>query len=149
MGDFVPAYFPIPQNPITGLSGLGQFMPACFPVPQNPVADAANIVPATTIGTGMGCAGGCTNGYGGVGMGDVTSFLSSIGTGDYTGAAMNSDFVSGVPNVILILGTMWIIGSLIGDTKRAVGVARKAPEHAAKRVLAAKAAKDAYKAALA
>jgi hypothetical protein len=150
MGDFVPAYFPIPQNPITGMSGLGQFMPACFPVPQNPVADAANIVPATTIGTGMGCAGGCTNGYGGgcgkcggMGMGDVNSFVASLTGGDWSGAAMNSDFVTGVPNILLAGAVVWLVGSIIGDTKRTVARVRAVPSATKRKTSAA------YRAALA
>ena len=155
MGDFVPAQFPIPQNPISGLSGLGQFMPACFPVPQNPIADAANVVPATALGTGMGCSnctgstygGGCNKGMGcsscGNGMGDVNSFFSSVSAGDWTGAAMNSDFVSGVPNILLVGAVVWVVGSLIGDTKRVVARTRAFPGTAKRKTSAA------YRAALA
>ena len=83
MGDFVPASFPVPQNPIAdGNGGLGQFMDACFPVPQNPIADAANIIPASAAhGTGMGCAS--CGGTCGSGMGDVATFVSNISAGDW------------------------------------------------------------------
>jgi len=155
--DFVPALFPIPQNPISAAGGgMGQFMPACFPVPQNPIADAANIIPASaahgvgmgSLGCGAACGGTCGRQMnigppGSSGMGDVSSFMASLTSGDWTGAAMNSDFITGIPNVVVILGTVWIVGSLIGDTKRVAGRVRQAPQTAKRKASAA------YRAALA
>lgn len=57
--DFVPAYFPVPQNPILianwdpasipGLGMLRDFVPAFFPEPHNPISGMS----------GCGCGGGC------------------------------------------------------------------------------------------
>ena len=149
MGDFVPASFPVPQNPIAdGNGGLGQFMDACFPVPQNPIADAANIIPASAAhGTGMGCAscgGSC-----GSGMGDVATFVSNISAGDWQGVLTGDDLWSGIPNIVVVLGGTWLITSIIGDLFRTGRAIKKAPEHITKRAAAAKKAKAAYAAALA
>lgn len=143
IGDFVPSKFPVPFNPISGMNGLGMgaFVPACFPIPQNPIADAAHVIPAKSLNTGIGCAS-CGGGCGG-GMGDVNSFTASLTSGDWTSAAMNSDFVSGIPNILLLLGGIWFVGSVIGDTKRVAARVRQAPGTAKRKASAA------YRAALA
>lgn len=48
LGDLLPGFFVVPQNPITGraaptayIPGVGDIMPGSFPVPQNPVKDYA------------------------------------------------------------------------------------------------------------
>ena len=60
-------------------------------------------------------------------MGDVNSFTNSLTSGDWTGAAMNSDFVSGIPNILLAGAVVWLVGSIIGDTKRVAARVRQAP----------------------
>lgn len=161
LGDFVPAFFPIPQSPVSSAGGgMGYFVDACFPVPQNPIADAANIIPASAAhGVGMGSLG-CGTHCGGTcgrqlnvgppgssnGMGDVSTFMTSLLAGDFTGAAMNSDFITGIPNVLVIGGTLYLVLSLIGDTKRGAARARQIPEAARRKKTAATAA---YRAALA
>lgn len=156
MGDFAPASFPVPFNPIynapaTSLrGGMGYFMDACFPVPQNPIADAANVIPATAIGgAGMGCVGcggGCARGGG---MGDAGGFFTSLFGGDFSGAAMNNDFVSGVPNIVIVAGVAYFVLSLIGDTKRGTARVRGLPGTVRKHKAAATRARSAYQAALA
>jgi hypothetical protein len=157
LGDFVGGSFPVPFNPIApsvASAGMGYFMDACFPVPQNPIADAAHVVPATAInGRGMGrigctsCGGTCgaqlnTRAVrpGGSGMGDVSTFVSEVTTGDWGDALMGQDLWSGIPNVVVVLGGTWIIASLIGDlfrVKRGVKTTYQVAKETKKQVKAA------------
>ena len=87
VGDFVPASFPIPQNPLArALAGqMGDLVPGYFPVPQNPLK--------RTLGQcGInGCGCGNMNGHmicpGNEGMGDIgtsiTSFMSQVASGGW------------------------------------------------------------------
>jgi len=45
LGDFVPASYTVPQNPVLALksNGMGDFVPAWFSVPQNTVRDAMGL----------------------------------------------------------------------------------------------------------
>jgi hypothetical protein len=77
LGDFVPANFAVPQNPVMVMkpNGLGEFVPGWFVVPQNPLRGLN--------GMGCGCGGGCGH-CGGLGQVDLsfsgTGIMSSIGT---------------------------------------------------------------------
>jgi hypothetical protein len=77
-GEFVHAYFPVPQNPVvmpTGSDfGMGEFVHAHYALPQNPIADAYGLsgcrgVGCAGVGCGMGCScgGSCSKGMGGIG----------------------------------------------------------------------------------
>ena len=45
LGDLLPGFFVVPQNPITDTQGttyvprIGDILPGSFPVPQNPIKD--------------------------------------------------------------------------------------------------------------
>jgi len=134
------------RNGMSGMlyRGIGEFTPGCFAVPQNPVSDGN---PGLS-GLGCACNTDAPQGYGRMlgGMGDVSSFFSSLTSGDWQGAAFNSDFVTGLPNIVLLAGAAYVVMSLIDDTKRGVARVRQAPQAVRRRVGAAR---SAYKAALA
>ena len=52
------------------------------------------------------------------GMGDVGTFITSLTSGDFTGALTGNNFFSGVPNWFALIGGAWVISSIVGDTKR-------------------------------
>lgn len=113
LGDLLPGWFDVPQNPIkdarpvTVTPRIGDIVAGTnvsFVVPQNPLKSYAsgNVRP---LGTGMGCAcdGGQING---VGMGDImigsddvttdwNNFMTQVSAGNLTGAL--STTVLGIP----------------------------------------------------
>ncbi len=70
LADFVPGAFAVPQTPIA-LSGLSEFVGGKFVVPQNPVLDAAGL---SGCGGSCGCGGKCR------GMGDISTTISDAWT---------------------------------------------------------------------
>jgi hypothetical protein len=136
LGEFVPAHWTVPQNPISG--GMGEFVPGSFTVPQNPIADAFS-----SGLSGCGCRG----------MGDTTS--SSLSLNDISNAIMSplstistsfglgdSTWISPIPNVVVLAAGAYLAISLFGDTKRAVRAGKK-------RAAASRAGYAAYKRELA
>jgi hypothetical protein len=141
VGDFVPGWFSVPQNPVGGLSG---FASAVFTVPQNPVGlgdfapVSAMYVPAIQNsvladararglagvgclcgGRGVGCGSntkcGC-NGHGGRGMGSLdtssfTAFLSSVPSSLASGDMTAWIVVGGAAAVLLLIATGTRFGS--------------------------------------
>lgn len=73
IGYFMPASFPVPQNPVN--PGMGSFVPAAFPVPQNPIY--GQIPRGLDCGCGCGGSGGCGEGMGNL---DLTSAMNSVTT---------------------------------------------------------------------
>ena len=110
LGELLPGWFDVPQNPITQrvygtqyTPTLGEIMPGSFAVPQNPLVALASgsVLPlamqpgapgkvnGTTIdaggGAGVGCGcggsgGGSCSCSGGHGMGDISTDLSTFMT---------------------------------------------------------------------
>jgi len=126
LGDLLPGYFSVPQNPITDrlpvtmTPGIGDILPGSFPVPQNPIKDftrgQVKMIGQQTgtgypglSGCGCGCngGGGCSGSLNGhpVGMGGLSEDWSAIQTnitdGNYMGALQNTVF--GIP--------VWAIGA--------------------------------------
>lgn len=125
LGELLPGFFDVPQNPITAREygigytpTLGEIMPGMFTVPQNPIVafGTGNVLPigvmpgapgtlnGQPIGSsmaGMGC--GCGGGNGGCGcgggMGDVSAdlsvFMSDLTAGNISQAM--SDPIFGFP----------------------------------------------------
>lgn len=120
LGDLLPGFFVVPQNPITDTQGvtyvprIGDILPASYAVPQNPIKDymsgRLNLigrepgVPGKVNGklSGCGCGGTC-GGCGG--LGDISSDFSKITTdlsaGNYSQAIQDPIF--GIP--------LWAIGA--------------------------------------
>lgn len=116
LGDLLPGFFVVPQNPIkdatTYVPRIGEILPGSYAVPQNPIKDymAGRInligrepgVQGTVNGkpagiSGCGCGGSC-GGCGG-GLGDISADFSKISS-DFSagnfGQALQ-DTVFGVP----------------------------------------------------
>lgn len=122
LGDLMPGWFPVPQNPMTdGISyipRIGEIMAGNYPVPQNPIKDytkgqvtllgqqngcgpgmingqVAN--PDAGLG-GCGCGGGCSGGS--KGMGDISTEWTQL-TSDVTNGhildALTQDTIFGLP----------------------------------------------------
>lgn len=124
------------QTPFTGMGRLGEFVPGCYPVP---------FVPVKTSLSGLGCSS-CSNGpeyglVGGRGLGTVDDLMSS-----FTDVLTNDGLISGIPNVLVVGGGLYLLFSIIGDTKRG---ARRVGTGYARRKTAASAAREAYRASLA
>ena len=88
VGDFVPGWFALPQNPVCG---MGDFVSGTFTLPQNPIRDAMGMgfvsasfaLPENVVGMGdcgCGCGGSCN------GMGDIDLSFDGTGIGDSLGA---------------------------------------------------------------
>lgn len=101
IGELLPGWFNIPQNPITmatqGVTytrGIAELLPAKFSIPQNPLADrltsASVLSPVCSTQGVSGCGCGC-------GMGALDT--SSIGS------AFDSD-IAGIP-------VTWLIGGAV------------------------------------
>ncbi len=106
MGEFVPARFPIPQNPVAvGMNGMGEFVPACFPIPQNPVGMSG----LGSCGGGCGCGGKC-----GVGMEGLAGVVEDI-TGSISGAFndLTSSFGGGDMKTYLMVGGAVVLGYVL------------------------------------
>ena len=126
LGELLPGWFDIPQNPITAAKQgvnytptLGEIMAGSFVVPQNPIVNFAsgNVLPIgvapgkggmvngqPVAGPGMsggcGCGGSCGGCGGGGGMGDIsadlTTFMTDLTAGNYQ-TALFTDTILGFP----------------------------------------------------
>ncbi len=148
LGDLLPGFFVVPQNPITqGTSyvpRIGDILPGSFPVPQNPIKDymtgRLNMigrdpnVKGTINGVGdCGCGGSCSE-CGSLGMGDISAdvskFTSDLSSGNFQAAL--SDTVMGIPVWAIGVGlaAIFFMGgethSYYGRAKRASRAARAA-----------------------
>ena len=119
LGDLLPGFFVVPQNPITDNQGttyvprIGDILPGSFPVPQNPIKDymtgqlsligrqpgTQGTINGKPAGGGCGCGGSCGNPACGGGLGDITADMakisSDISAGNY--GQVFSDTVFSVP----------------------------------------------------
>ncbi len=63
------------------------------------------------------------------GMGDISTMLSNLASGNISDALTGEDLIGGFPNWIILPVGLWLVFSLIGDTKRtyksASGAVRK------------------------
>ena len=115
LGDLLPGYFVVPQNPITARDygvtvnpGIGDILPAAFSVPENPILNYTRGKVKPLGQSGCGCGGSCGHcGEGtinGMGVGDLSTdwnnFQSTISQGNITGAAQATFF--GVPVWVLL-----------------------------------------------
>jgi hypothetical protein len=133
LNDFVPAWYPLPYNPIT----MGDFVPGGFPLPQNPVyfvpsaggsLPKAPDLPMAAIGAkngkaaiaaassgcgNCGCGGSCS----GCGMGDlaVPSWASSLPT--FLQGSVTLPAVGSVPTVYLVGGVLVLAVLVMGGSR--------------------------------
>lgn len=124
LGDLLPGYFVVPQNPVTSRDygvtvkpGIGDVLPAAFSVPENPILNyvSGKVKPIGQGASdgGCGCGGGCGScGSGGtingMGVGDLTadwnSFSSTLSQGNIMGA-VQSTFM-GIPVWLLAVAAV-------------------------------------------
>jgi hypothetical protein len=122
------AKFVVPENPVmrgvappNGMQGLAAYVKALYAVPENSVLRGAGIGRLGCAGcTGYpDCDGPMSGGYAPMGgLGDMSTFLSNLSTGNFTDALSGQDIVSGFPNFIIVPIGLWVLFSLVGDTKR-------------------------------
>ena len=148
LGDLLPGFFVVPQNPFkdstTYVPRIGEILPGSFPVPQNPIKDYTNGV-LNLIGrdpnvkgvvNGMGdcgCGGACSE-CGTRGMGDITADFSKISSdisaGNYAQVLQDTIFSIPVWGIGAALFAMMFIGgekhSYYGRGRRAASAARGA-----------------------
>lgn len=154
LGDLLPGFFVVPQNPITSVNsgvtyvpGIGDVLPGSFVVPQNPIKSytSGKVVPIGTspgisgCGGGCGCSGDCghsgqlngvrTSGVSGISE-DWSKIQSDISGGNYM--AILQDTVFGVPvwaGVAAVVAMFFIGGekhSYAGRSRRAYRAASSA-----------------------
>lgn len=149
LGDLLPGFFVVPQNPITDANGvtyvprIGEILPGSYAVPQNPIKDymsgRLNLigrepgVPGKVNGklSGCGCGGTC-GGCGG--LGDISTDMAKISAdfsaGNY--GQILQDPVFGIPLWAIAggLALLFFAGgeqhSYYGRTRRASHAARSA-----------------------
>ena len=147
LGDLLPGFYVVPQNPIkdatTYVPRIGEILPASYAVPQNPIKDymsgRLNLigrepgVAGKVNGklSGCGCGGTC-GGCGG--LGDISTDFSKISTdftaGNFTQAIQDPIF--GIPLWAIAggLALLFFAGgethSYYGRTRRASRAARSA-----------------------
>jgi hypothetical protein len=146
LGELLPGWFDIPQNPITARSQginytptLGEIMAGSFTIPENPIVNFAsgNVLPlgvnpakagvvnGQPVGTGMsggcGCGGSC-GGCGG-GMGDISADLTTFSTDLMAGnfqTALFTDTIAGFPawSVLAVTGgLLWYFLAPTGKSR--------------------------------
>lgn len=119
MGQMLPGWFAVPQNPISGASvryqpSMGEIIAADFTVPQNPIirASVMGVMPEQgkaleVSGLGYGCGCGCDDGGGcgckGNGMGSLTEDLQ---TKLNEGIAFATDGGTGTIVTVLLAGLL-------------------------------------------
>jgi len=98
LGDLLPGFFVVPQNPITSqgvgvtyVPGIGELLPGAFAVPQNPIRDYTSgqvkLIGQTSNGSGVsGCNCGC-NGSGACGSGSGSGQLNGQRVNGMSGIA--------------------------------------------------------------
>lgn len=149
LGDLLPGFFVVPQNPITDANGvtyvprIGEILPGSYAVPQNPIKDymsgRLNLigrepgVPGMVNGklSGCGCGGTC-GGCGG--LGDISTDMAKISAdfsaGNYS--QIFQDSIVGIPVWAIAggLALLFFMGgekhSYYGRTRRASKAARAA-----------------------
>ncbi len=52
------------------------------------------------------------------GMGDISTMLSNLANGEFNSALTGEDLIGGFPNWIVLPVGLWLLFSVIGDTKR-------------------------------
>lgn len=121
LGDLLPGFFVVPQNPIRGAStpvvastsakaggavvkvpSMGELMPGMFVVPQNPLRTALSSPPGSGVpGTkpGMGCAT-CH------GLGDASGLMGSLANAETSLSTWltSPSIIPSVPNWGLVAG---------------------------------------------
>lgn len=148
LGDLLPGFYVVPQNPITDATTyvprIGEILPGKYAVPQNPIKDymsgRLNLigrepgVPGTINGKGVsgcGCGGTC-GGCGGLGdlSMDFSKIQADFSAGNY--GQIFQDSVFGVPVWAIAggLALLFFMGgeqhSYYGRTRRAARAARAA-----------------------
>lgn len=109
MGDLLPGYFVVPNNPITSAAGgpgatgvgrvahIGELMPASFVVPENPLMNALATVgrgPASqkSLGgcgcTGLGCGCGDRMSLSGLGEFNLDSITQNLNPTQWSGTTI-------------------------------------------------------------
>lgn len=152
LGEMMPGWFAVPQNPIKDRSGvsyvpsIGEILPGAFVVPQNPIKDytsgqvkligqrgggaAGQIngqpVGVSGIGGGCGCGGGCG---GGSGMGDISTEWTQLSTDLSNGnimTALTTDTLFGLPvwGYVAVLGVYLMAGGSNSHVNRVRRAAR-------------------------
>lgn len=146
LGELLPGWFDVPQNPITqqayGVAytpTLGEIMPGSYAVPQNPMMDftRGNVLPigmkpgvkgqingqpVGVSGVGCGCGGSCGGGCGG-GMGDISTdlstFMADLTAGNFS-QALFTDTIMGFPAYaavgVVAVAALWFFGGT-GDSR--------------------------------
>jgi len=124
LGDLLPGWFAVPQNPVEGgvsyTPGIGDILPAVYVVPQNPLKDytagrvaligqqsntPGQLNGQKVGGCGCGCGGsGACGGHGGMGdiSTDFSQFTTDLTSGNFSQALQ--DPILGVPS------SMWMVG---------------------------------------
>ena len=127
LGDMMPGWWDVPQNPITAargitkVPGIGEIIDGYFVVPQNPIRDfvKGQVRPLGQgagrgsvngpAGAGCSCGGSC--GCGG-GMGDIStdfaSMTSNLGQGNF--AQAGTDFLTLLQEPTLAGIPLWAFG---------------------------------------
>lgn len=123
LGDLLPGFFVVPNNPIKGNTGLGyvphfgELMPGKFSVPENPIIRGLSGCGIPGRGNSCGCGGGC-------GMGSLGAWQDYLP--DFSGAL--PDFSTwGITNWALLGGgaflLIWMMtpgGSQYSQAKRSL-----------------------------
>ncbi len=142
LGDLLPGFFVVPQNPITDAQGvtyvprIGEILPGSYAVPQNPIKDymagRLNLigrepgVPGKVNGklSGCGCGGSC-GGCGGLGdiSTDISKFTTDLTAGNFSQAIQDS--IIGVP-VWAIAGALALLFFAGGESHSYYGRSRRA-----------------------
>ena len=149
LGDLLPGFFVVPQNPImdatTYVPRIGEILPGSFPVPQNPIKDymtgRLNLIArepgvpgkingklSGCSGSGDCCGGSCGGGLSGVSE-DFALIQADISAGDY-GKAIQ-DPILGIP-VWGILAGLVLLMTVGGEQHSYYGRGRRAARAAAR-----------------
>lgn len=122
--------------------GFGIYQRAKFAVPENPITRA---IVTKTANVGVGCVGlGCP--VGGLaasshqGFGDLNTFTSNLTSLNFGALLTGEDFISGIPNVAVLIGgylALSMFGRGSGYSKDVARLREKHPrgyKRAAKRI---------------
>lgn len=140
---YIDARFVVPENPVMrGYMGMPVIQPAASkPNSGLPMgigtyfgAGSRSQRYGNGIGSlrGLGCADSLNwsfgfpmgvNGLGG--LGDAGTFVNNLTSGNFSDALMGNDFFSGVPNVVVIVGGLWLFSKVSGDFKKVSGKVKK------------------------
>ena len=114
IGDFVPGWFAVPQNPVVmKKTGMGDFVPGYFAVPQTPVGAKRPGMSGLGCGSDCGC-GPCRSGNG---MGQVDLSLTGSGIVTSLEGALSQTGWPAVPNWVFYAGGIAIIYALYSSEK--------------------------------